>query len=53
MSKPTMTSGGRMMSYRYAHSGRFNSGIVFVPQQEAWIVERLGKFNKVLGKLLA
>lgn len=51
LSQPTMTSDGRLVSYRHSHSGRFNSGIVFVPQQEAWIIERLGKFNKILGKL--
>ena len=25
-----------------------NFGIMFVPQQEAWVVERMGKFNKIL-----
>lgn len=34
---------------RHAHSARFNTGVVFVPQQEAWVVERLGKFNRILG----
>ena len=26
-----------------------NLGIMFVPQQEAWVVERMGKFNKILS----
>ncbi len=25
-----------------------NFGVMFVPQQEAWVVERMGKFNKIL-----
>lgn len=25
-----------------------NTGIMFVPQQEAWVVERMGKYNKIL-----
>lgn len=33
---------------RYRHSRPMNTVIVFVPQQEAWIVERMGKFNKIL-----
>jgi len=26
-----------------------NFGVMFVPQQEAWVVERMGKFNKILN----
>ena len=26
-----------------------NTGVVFTPQQEAWIVERFGKFHKTLS----
>lgn len=33
---------------REKHGLPFNSIIVSVPQQEAWIVERMGKFNKIL-----
>ncbi|XP_035224734.1 stomatin-like protein 2, mitochondrial [Stegodyphus dumicola] len=33
---------------RHAHSTPFNTIIMFVPQQEAWIVERMGKFNRIL-----
>lgn len=25
-----------------------NLGVMFVPQQEAWVVERMGKFHKIL-----
>lgn len=34
---------------RYRTSLPFNTIILFVPQQEAWIVERFGKFQKVLN----
>lgn len=34
---------------RLRHSARMNTIVVFVPQQESWIVERMGKFNKILG----
>ncbi|VEL29678.1 unnamed protein product [Protopolystoma xenopodis] len=33
---------------RYSSSTPFNTGILFVPHQHAWIVERFGKFNRVL-----
>lgn len=33
---------------RGRHSLPYNSVIVFVPQQEAWVVERMGKFHKIL-----
>lgn len=33
---------------RQRHSLPYNSVIVFVPQQEAWVVERMGKFHKIL-----
>lgn len=33
---------------RGAHSLPFNTVAVFVPQQEAWVVERMGKFHKIL-----
>lgn len=25
-----------------------NIGVLFVPQQEAWVVERMGKFHRIL-----
>ncbi|XP_075254990.1 stomatin-like protein stl-1 [Convolutriloba macropyga] len=37
----------RLMSYRQAE--RRNLVIRFVPHQEAWIVERMGKFNRTLN----
>ena len=33
---------------RSKHSTPVNVGVMFVPQQEAWLVERMGKFNKTL-----
>ncbi|XP_027849647.2 stomatin-like protein 2, mitochondrial [Aphis gossypii] len=33
---------------RFKSSTPFNTGILFVPQQEAWIVERMGKFRRIL-----
>lgn len=33
---------------RDRHSLPYNTVFVFVPQQEAWVVERMGKFNKIL-----
>ncbi|KFM68717.1 Stomatin-like protein 2, partial [Stegodyphus mimosarum] len=33
---------------RHVQSTPFNTIIMFVPQQEAWIVERMGKFNRIL-----
>lgn len=34
---------------RLRHAARINTMVVFVPQQEAWIIERMGKFNRILG----
>lgn len=33
---------------RERHSLPYNTVIVFVPHQEAWVVERMGKFHKIL-----
>lgn len=33
---------------RHRTSTPLNTIIMFVPQQEAWIVERMGKFNRIL-----
>lgn len=33
---------------RWKHSTPFNTAVMFVPQQEAWVVERMGKFHRVL-----
>ncbi|GFY57849.1 stomatin-like protein 2, mitochondrial [Trichonephila inaurata madagascariensis] len=35
-------------SVRYAQSTPINTIIMFVPQQEAWVVERMGRFNRIL-----
>jgi len=35
-------------SVRFRSSLPFNTVILFVPQQEAWVVERFGKFHRVL-----
>ena len=39
----------QQQSLRYRHSARLNSAVVFVPQQEAWIIERMGRFHRILG----
>ncbi|KAL1462218.1 hypothetical protein WDU94_014071 [Cyamophila willieti] len=36
------------VSKRYASVTPINTGILFVPQQEAWIVERMGKYHRIL-----
>ena len=36
------------MPNRMRHSLPMNTVIVFVPHQEAWVVERMGKFHKIL-----
>jgi len=33
---------------RWKHSTPMNTIMMFVPQQEAWVVERMGKYNKIL-----
>merc|ERR1711936_853657 len=33
---------------RWKHSTPINTIMMFVPQQEAWVVERMGKYNKIL-----
>jgi hypothetical protein len=40
-------------SVRYSsQSTPMNFGILFVPQQEAWVVERMGKYNSILSPVL-
>ncbi|XP_054160202.1 stomatin-like protein 2, mitochondrial [Oppia nitens] len=36
------------MAVRWRHSARINTSVVFVPQQESWIVERMGRFHRIL-----
>jgi hypothetical protein len=38
-----------MYQIRTKSSLPINIGVMFVPQQEAWIVERMGKFFKILN----
>ena len=43
----------RLASVRAASSSQanlpFNVGVMFVPQQEAWVVERMGAYNRILN----
>uniref|UniRef100_A0A6G1S7H6 Stomatin-like protein 2 n=1 Tax=Aceria tosichella TaxID=561515 RepID=A0A6G1S7H6_9ACAR len=43
-----LTSGINYQSNRHRHSLPYNTVVVFVPHQEAWVVERMGKFHKIL-----
>lgn len=36
------------ISKRCASSTPINTGVLFVPQQEAWVVERMGKYHRIL-----
>lgn len=36
------------LQHRYRSTTPLNTVIMFVPQQEAWVVERMGKFNRIL-----
>jgi len=38
----------KAQAVRWKHSTPMNTVITFVPQQEAWVVERMGKFQKIL-----
>jgi regulator of protease activity HflC (stomatin/prohibitin superfamily) len=33
---------------RWRSSTPINTAVLFVPQQEAWVVERMGKFHQIL-----
>lgn len=33
---------------RWRHNTPLNTVVMFVPQQEAWLVERMGKFHRIL-----
>ncbi|XP_072038755.1 stomatin-like protein stl-1 [Amphiura filiformis] len=38
-----------LTSYQVRHSSaKVNTVVLFVPQQEAWVIERMGKFHRVL-----
>lgn len=38
----------RYACVRFRSTTPLNTVIMFVPQQEAWVVERMGKFNRIL-----
>ncbi|RNA16761.1 stomatin mitochondrial [Brachionus plicatilis] len=43
-------SSSEILSASYSNNSTpINFGILFVPQQEAWVIERMGKFNKILS----
>ena len=33
---------------RWKHTTPMNTCVLFVPQQEAWVVERMGKYHRIL-----
>jgi len=39
---------GRLELVRYRSSTPINTVVMFVPQQEAWVVERMGRYNSIL-----
>ncbi|GAA6074580.1 stomatin-like protein 2, mitochondrial, partial [Tachysurus ichikawai] len=39
---------GTSAQQRWASSLPMNTVILFVPQQEAWVVERMGRFHRIL-----
>merc|ERR1719195_656526 len=47
---PRICMSGPLLTYHRSKSSNtpLNTGIMFVPQQEAWVVERMGKYNKIL-----
>ena len=40
------------VQYSREQNTPINFGIMFVPQQEAWVIERMGKFNKILSPVI-
>ncbi|CAF1517630.1 unnamed protein product [Rotaria sp. Silwood1] len=44
-----ITSTANEQQYRFRSRTPFNTVVLFVPQQEAWVVERMGKFYKTLN----
>ncbi|GJQ80238.1 hypothetical protein Trydic_g23811 [Trypoxylus dichotomus] len=45
---PKVTPQSRYVTVRHRSSTPINTVIMFVPQQEAWVVERMGKFHRIL-----
>lgn len=50
---PAMGSGGPQATYFQKPALPANTIVRFVPQQTAWVVERMGKFNRILQPGLA
>lgn len=51
LSRPISMTSSIDLNYsdrRHRHSLPLNTVLVFVPQQEAWVVERMGRFHKIL-----
>lgn len=48
LSRPLTAITNGNQQQRERHSLPYNSVVVFVPHQEAWVVERMGKFHKIL-----
>ncbi|XP_022915281.1 stomatin-like protein 2, mitochondrial [Onthophagus taurus] len=48
VSSPMINPQFQLMTVRYRSSTPLNTIVMFVPQQEAWIVERMGKFHRIL-----
>ncbi len=44
-----ITTTASEQQYRFRSRLPYNTVILFVPQQEAWVVERMGKFYKTLS----
>ena len=42
----------QMKPRRSSRRSATNTGINFVPQQEAWVVERMGRYNKILKPVI-
>ena len=40
-------------SVRFRANLPFNTVVLFVPQQEAWVVERFGKFHRLLEPVIS
>lgn len=45
---PSIRSGFAIAA-RYKSRGAFNTCVIFVPEREAWVVERFGKFHRILS----
>ena len=47
--KVAFTTNQILLQVRNKSGLPFNLGVMFVPQQEAWVVERMGKFLSILN----